>query len=1089
MKKLSLVLGLWLFAISSILAQQTITGNVTDQSGDPLLGASILVKGTSSGTVTDLDGNFSLQAPEGSTTLVVSYTGFNTQEVEIGNQTTFKITMEEGVTLTEAVVTALGVERDKKSLGYATQEVGGDEVSKVKDVNFINSLSGKIAGLDVKRSNQLGGSSNVIIRGYKSLTGNNQALFVVDGTPISNDITNTTDQQTGRGGYDFGNAAMDVNPEDIASISVLKGAAATALYGSRAANGVVLITTKKGSKKKGLGVTVNSGYTLGQIDKTTMPTYQKEYGPGYSSIRGWYAQEGLDFFDFKGDGTETLITPTYEDASFGQAFDPNLMVADWRSLYSEWDKYQYGQTFPFVGAENDATSFYETSTTFNTNVAIDGGTDRGYYRLSYTYFDQSGILPNSEINRNSVSFNGGYDMSDKLKVSSSINYVFTEGLGRYGTGYDNRNPNQSFRQWYQVTTDMNDQKAAYFDTGKNISWNPYGALDPDRATVPHYFDNYYFVRHENYSTDERSRIFGNLQLDYEVTDWLNITGRLSTDRYSEVQEERIAVGSIDVSKYERFNRSFYENNFDLFANVNKDISSNFNIGAMLGTNIRRSGVESIRAETNGGLVVPGVYSLANSISAIEAPTEASSERGVDGYYGRLSLGFNRLLYLDLTGRYDISSTLPKDNNAFFYPSASLSFVFSELIDSKVLDFGKLRLNYAEVGSDAPVQSILDTYVLGTPFSGVPLASFPARKNNPELKPESTENIEAGLELRFLRNRLGLDLSVYESNTFDQIIPVTVTAATGNTSKYVNAGQIRNQGIEVAMNLGLLRLNDFTWDMTINWSKNKNEVVELFGDQSNLQLTNVQGGITLNATVGQPYGAIWGTNFVYDDNGSPIVAPYQGGVRYRKTSTPEVIGDINPDWRGGIGNRFAYKNLALSFLIDIKKGGDFFSLDTWYGYATGIYDITAGLNRNGVAVREKPENGGGIFVDGTVLETGTDADGNPISDGTPNTEALYASDVYSAIGYVNAPNAYHVWDGSFVKLRELSLTYSLPSSFIEKTPFQGLDVSLIGRNLWIIDKNSPYTDPESGLSAGNYQGNQSGAYPAVKEYGINLRLRF
>ncbi|MCB0584984.1 MAG: SusC/RagA family TonB-linked outer membrane protein, partial [Phaeodactylibacter sp.] len=1034
MKKLSLVLGLMLFVIGSILAQQTVSGKVTDQSGEPLLGASILVKGTSTGTVTDIDGNYSIKVPDGASTLVVSYTGFNTMEIEVGNQTEINVTLEEGVTLTEAVVTALGVEREKKSLGYATQEVEGEEVSRVKDVNFIQSLSGKVAGLDVKRSNQLGGSANVVIRGYKSLKGNNQALFVVDGTPISNDITNTTNQRTGRGGFDYGNAAMDVNPEDIASINVLKGAAATALYGARAANGVILITTKKGSKRKGLGVTVNSGYTLGTIDKETFVKYQKEYGPGYSAIQGWYAQGGLDFYDFKGDGNEVLITPTYEDASFGEKFDPNLMVADWRSLYRDWEKYPYGQLFPFVGSANDATTFYETATTFNTNVAIDGGGENSHYRLSYTYFDQGGILPNSEIDRNTVAFSGGFDMADNLKVSTSVNYVNTQGLGRYGTGYDNRNPNQSFRQWYQVTTDMEEQKQAYFDTRKNISWNPYGALDPGREAVPHYFDNYYFNRYENYNNDERNRIFGNVQLDYEATDWLTFTGRMSTDRYDEVQEERIAVGSIDVSEYQRYNRSFYENNFDLFANVNKDLSSTFNLGAMLGTNIRRSGVESIRATTNGGLVVPGVYSLANSVSAIEAPTEASWELGVNGYYGRLSLGYNRLLYLDLTGRYDVSSTLPENNNAYFYPSASLSFVFSELINSRVLDFGKLRLNYAEVGADAPPQRIFDTYALNTPFSGVPLASVSNTKNNPDLKPESTESTEIGLELRFLRNRLGLDLSVYESNTFDQIIDVDVTGATGVLYQWINAGQIQNKGVEVSLNLGLLRLKDFSWDMNINWAKNKNEVIELFGDQTNLQLSTAQGGISTNATVGQPYGVIWGTNYVFDDNGNPIVYPHwNGGVRYRKTATPEVIGDINPDWRGGVSNRFTYKDLSLSFLIDIKKGGDFFSLDTWYGYATGIYDITAGLNRNGVPVREKPENGGGIFIDGAVVQTGTDADGNPISDGTPNTEAFYASDVYTSIGYVYAPNAYHIWDGSFVKLRELALTYRLPSSLIESTP--------------------------------------------------------
>jgi TonB-linked SusC/RagA family outer membrane protein len=1088
MKKLLLVLSMALFSVSVMLGQRTVTGKVTDQSNEPLVGASVLVKGTTSGTVTEIDGTYSVRVPEGGTVIVFSYTGFETVEITLGASNVVDVAMAEGVTLETAVVTALGIERDEKSLGYATQEVMGDEVSRVKDFNFINSLSGKVAGVNIRRSNNLGGSANVVIRGYKSLTGNNQALFVVDGTIINNDITNSANQRTGRGGFDYGNAAMDINPEDIESISILKGAAASALYGARAANGVILITTKKGSKAKGLGVTASYGLTMGQIDKSTFVRYQDEYGPGYSAIQGWYAEGGLDFFDF-GNGP-VYITPTYEDASFGQKFDPNLMVADWRSLYRDWDKYEYGQLFPFQAAENDASTFYETSMVHNANVSIDGKTDRSNFRLGYTYYDNSGILPNSNINRNTISFAGGYKLNDKLTASATINYVLTNGLGRYGTGYDNRNVNQSFRQWYQVTTDIAEQREAYEATGLNISWNPYGALDPDRATVPHYFDNYYFNRFENFQTDERGRTFGNVQLEYKATDWLNFTGRVSTDRYSELQEERIAAGSVDVPSYSRFNRTFFENNFDLFANVNKDLTPTLNLGAMLGTNIRRSQLESIYAATNGGLVVPGVYSLSNSINGILAPSENLTRIGVNGYFGQLSLGYDNFLYLDLTGRYDISSTLPEGNNSYFYPSASLSFVFSELLNVSALDFGKFRVNYAQVGNDAPAKSILDTYVLGTPYNGIPLASFPSTKNNPDLLPESTESIELGLDMRFLKNRLGLDLSVYQSDTYDQIMPVTVTGATGNLFQYVNAGQIRNRGIEVMLNLGLVRTKDFRWDMNINWSKNESEVIELFGDQTNLQLYSAQGGITVNASVGQPFGTLKGTNYVYHTDGSPIVYPNPfGGVRYRKSATPEVIGDINPDWIGGVMNTFTYKGLSLGFLIDFRKGGDFFSLDTWYGYATGIYDITAGLNDNGVPVRDLPADGGGIFIDGAVVQTGTDENGKPISDGTPNTEAFYASDVYSSLGYVYAPNAYHIYDGSFIKLRELNLTYSLPASLLKNSPFQGVDVSLIGRNLWIIHKNSPYSDPEDGLSAGNFQGNQSGAYPAVKELGFNVRLRF
>ena len=1076
MKQLSLVFAMVLLTCQFALAQRTVTGTVTDNStGSALIGANVSVEGTDVGAGTDANGKYSISVPDGSTVLVFSYIGYSDKKVTLGTDNVLNVSLVEGFTTDDVVITALGVKREKKSLGYATQEVSGEEVSKVKDANFINSLSGKIAGVDIKRSNQMGGSSNVIVRGYKSLTGNNQALFVVDGIPISNANSNTTDQKTGRGGYDFGNAAMDINPDDIESISVLKGAAATALYGSRAANGVVLITTKKGTKRNGLGVTVSTGVTVGTVDKSTLPTYQKQYGPGYSTIRGWYQSgDGFDYYDF-GSGTPLLSAAVYEDASQGPAYDPNVLAYNWTSFHPELAN--YGKQVPYVAADDDATTYFEAATTYNTNVSIDGGSDNGTFRLSFTNLDQSGILPNSSISRNTISFGSTYDMTSALTVTTNVNYTIAGGKGRYGTGYDNRNPNQSFRQWYQTSTSMSEQKNAYEATGKNLSWNPYGSLDPSRAGDPHYFDNYYFNAYENYTTDSRNRAFGNIQLDYKINEALSITGRLSTDRYSELQEERIAKGSIDVSSYQRYERSFHENNIDLFANYNKYFGK-VNFSALAGANIRRSATSSIRSITNGGLFVPSLYSLSNSKNPIEAPEEEAQEIGVNGGYGRVTLGYDQFLYLDLTGRYDVSSTLPAGKNGYFYPSASLSLVFSELLNVPSISFGKLRLNYAQVGNDAFAHSIFDTYILNTPFGSTSLASADGTKNNPELKSERTTNLEAGVEMNFLNNRIGMEISAYRSNTYDQIIPAAVSGSSGNLYKYVNAGNIQNQGLEILLKGTPVQTKDFSWDVTINWAKNQNEVKELFADQTNLQLADVQGGITINATVGQPYGAIWGSNYVYHENGSPTVYDYRGGVRYNRTSIPEVIGDINADWKGGINNRFTYKDFALSFLIDAQMGGQFFSLDTWYGYATGIYDITAGDNKNGKPVRSSPADGGGIFIDGAVNE-----------DGTTNDKAFFASDYYSALGTGAAPNAYHVHDASFVKLRELSFTYSLPKSIVSKTPFQGLDISLIGRNLWIIYKNAPYTDPEAGLSAGNIQGYQSGAYPAVKELGFNLRVRF
>lgn len=1102
MRKLLLILAGLCLSLQGLYAQQKVSGTVTDADGSPVEGVAVIVRGTTAGTFTKADGSYSVDVPEGQSLLEFRFVGKATVVQEITG-TTMNVSMSaDDITLDEVVVTALGIQRDKKSLGYATQEVGGDEVARVKDVNFMNALSGKVAGVAINRSNQMGGSANVIVRGYTSLTGNNQALFVVDGIIMGNDIDNSANQRTGRGGFDYGNAAMDINPDDIESINVLKGAAATALYGSRAASGAIIITTKSGRNRKGLGVSASFGTTLGNIDPSSFVRYQKDYGPGYSTLQGWYPEEnGFEFYDFgAGPG---LATAMYEDASYGPKFDPSVMVYDYRSVYPELST--FGQSFPYEAGANDASTFYETSRTLNTNVSVDGGNATTNYRLSFTNMNMNGILPNSTIDRNTVAFKGSHQLNDRLKVSSSINYVQTNAVGRYGTGYDNRNPNQSFRQWYQVTTDMELQREYYDQTGLNISWNPYGSLDPARATVPHYFDNYYFNRYENFNNDGRNRTYGNIQFDYKITDWLKFMARMSTDRYSEVREERIAVGSVDVSRYQRTNRSFFENNFDAYLTAEKyfdDIS----ISGMIGTNIMRRASDVITAATNGGLVVPGLYSLSNSASAPTAPTESLSRLGLNGFFARATFGYADMLYVDLTGRQDYSSTLPVGENSYFYPSASLSFVFSELMPaSSSFKFGKVRVNYAEVGNASSPGLVNDIYLLNTPFNGTPLATASSIQRNPTLLNERTQSLEVGVELSFFENRLGLDLSAYQASSYDQIFNTSVTAAVGSRTKVVNAGQIDNKGLEAIIRATPIKSGDFEWKIALNWSANRSEVVALFGDQTNLQLGTAQGGFTLNATVGEPFGTIRGTNYVTHTDGSPIVYPHwNGGVRFRKTATPETIGDINPDWRGGIMNTLNYKGLSFNFLIDMQMGGDFFSLDTWYGYATGVYDITAGPNAEGGERRDLPEEGGGLYLseldyvsDMKTVMQATDADGNlvfdadgtPVSDGEANTEAFYVSDVYNSLGYVYAPNAFHVYDASFVKLREVSLSYSIPTSVTGKTPFQGIDISIIGRNLWIIHKNTPYSDPEAGLSAGNFRGYQSGAYPAVREFGFNIGLKF
>ncbi|HPZ89507.1 MAG TPA: TonB-dependent receptor plug domain-containing protein, partial [Flavihumibacter sp.] len=474
-------------------------------------------------------------------------------------------------------------------------QLKGDEVSKIRTGNAAAALSGKVSGVQIIQGNSIGGSTNVVVRGIKSLTSNNQALFVVDGMPIANANTNTGNQTTGRGGYDYGNSAADINPDDIENISVLKGAAASALYGSRASNGVIMITTKK--SKKGLGITVNSGVKVGKIDKSTFATYQNQYGAGYSTDYSDPAESPNSlfwYFDANGDGTKDLVVPTSEDASYGAKFDPNLVVYHWDAFDPASPYYRTAK--PWVAAAHTPVDFYQTAISTNNNIILTGGSDRGTFKLGYTRDDEKGVLPNSRVKKNLINFGATYNITPALTASASANYNKIDGKGRYGTGYSGRNPNQNFRQWYQRNVDIAEQKDAYFRNHKNITWN---WKDPstEAGTVPIYTDNYYWTVYENYETDSRSRFYGNAQLDYKVTDWLSIMGRVSLDTYTQFQDERVAVGSQGTASYSRYDMNFSERNYDLIANVSKNLAPDLNLKGLVGVNQRKTVISSVSQAT------------------------------------------------------------------------------------------------------------------------------------------------------------------------------------------------------------------------------------------------------------------------------------------------------------------------------------------------------------------------------------------------------------------------------------------------------------------------------------------------------------
>ena len=1093
MNRLKLLLALFVFSGFSALVAQTVTIKGTVSSADdglPIPSVAVTVQGTTIGTLTDADGKYTIAAPTSATNLVFTFVGMTPVIEPINGRTTINMAMSIEMTgLDEVVVTALGISREKTSLGYATQALNGDEISTVKSTNFVNNLSGKVAGVNVRPSGNMGGSTNIVIRGSKSLTQNNQALFVVDGVPVDNTNTNNARQVSGRAGYDYGNAAADINPNDIESIDVLKGAAASALYGARAANGVIMITTKKGTAQagRGIGVTLNSNIMVGMVDPSTFPTYQQSYGGGYGPYYSSEDYPGLEADDINGDGELELFPPFYEDASFGQEFDPNLLVYQWDSFIPESPN--YGKATPWVAAENGPITFFEKAVTLTNSIEISGGDSKAGFRLGYTNVNDEGIMPGSYLQKNSIIFNGSYNILKNLKVTASANYINTNGRGRNSTGYSD-NIISSFRQWWQVNTDVKLLKDMYNATGgQNATWNRTWWDDP----VGLYWDSPYWVRYKNYETDNRNRIIGYAQADWKVTEWMSIMGRVSVDEYSELQEERKAVLSCAgemgpvadeaTSGYSRLSRTFLEVNYDLMATFKKDITENLNFNGLLGANFRRNKSDRVWEATSGGLSVPGIYALSNSVNPLQTPSESYRQIGLNGYYGSVSLGYMNMIYLDATYRLDQSSTLPKDNWTYGYPSVSTSFLFSELIKANWLDLGKLRVNYAEVGNDAPWASTADVYLPIAPFNGIPMVSVDITKNNPGLKPERTKSIEAGLELSMFKARLGLDLALYKSNTINQIMPVSVSYATGYNSKYVNAGEIQNKGIEVSLRGTPVQVSGFQWNITLNFAKNLNEVISLQEGITNLRLNPVGlQACSINARVGEPYGTIQGNDYVYL-NGQRVI---QSTGYYAITTTSDnVIGNINPDWTGGVLNAFSYKGVTLSALIDIQQGGDIFSLDQWYGQGTGLYPETVFLNDLGNPVRDpvgdNAATGGNPNSGGVVLE-------GVLADGSPNVRRVEGNN-YRLFGWARNPNSAFVYDASYVKLREVALTYEFPRSLMSKTFIYGASLSLIASNPWIIHKNLPYSDPEASQSSGNIQGWQSGVMPATRNFGFNLKLQF
>jgi TonB-linked SusC/RagA family outer membrane protein len=1052
-KVLILFAALWLCS-SAAFAQRTITGTITDMNGEALIGANIVVKGTAIGATTDFDGNYSIRLPEGSTTLVFSYTGYQTQEIIVGASNLVDIRMAEGVLLDAAIVTALGIEREEKALGYAVQELGGDEIDKARETNLVNSLSGKVAGVQINNSSNLGGSSRVLLRGASSILGENQPLFVVDGIPIDNANYSSFNQQRAAGGYDYGNMAQDINPDDIESISVLKGANAAALYGARAANGVILITTKKGKRQKNqpVGISVNSGFSVQEV--FLLPNYQNQYGGGAGQTFG---------VNERGE----LIPDYGYDGSWGPEFNENTLVRHWDS-YDAWDTENFQQVRPWVASPNNISNYFETGRTWNNNIALSGGSEDAGFRLSYTNVDVKGTQPNSTLKRNSLNFNGNVKLTDRLRSHVNANYVRNDGHGRPLTGYGESVMSQ-FNQWYQRQLDTDRLKNYKNPDGTQRTWNRNSADDP----APHYWDNPYWERYENVQNDSRDRIFGDVGLAYDIMPWMTLSGRAMTDYYTDRRVERIAVGGVRESRYSEDVRTLQENNYEFILNfTDLNVSNDISLNAFVGGNKRVYGLNTNLAATQGGLNTPGFYNLSNSASEVSI-IDNTFEKVVNSVFASASFGFKNFLYVDLTARNDWSSTLPAENNSYFYPSVSSSFVFSELLPrSNVLSFGKLRASWAQVGNDTDPYRLANTYFSLPNFRGSGAASLPNAQNNPNLRPENTTSFEVGTQLNFLRNRIRLDVTYYNSVTEDLIFNVSQSGASGFTSAIRNAGKVENKGIEVMLNFTPIQTaGGLRWDIGLNYAKNDNRVVELADGIDNIRLASLFG-VSVEARPGERYGTLMGFDYLRDDNGNRLV---NANGTYARTSTVVPLGSVLPDFVGGISTGLSFGGFSISGLIDFQSGGALNSLSNQWGKYSGMLDETVANN-----IRED-----GIVVDG-VYAPGTMIDGVDVSGQQNQTELDAQTHFFVNQGFV--VHAADVYDASFVKLRELRVSYMLPTSFISQTPFTGATISLVGRNLAILSKNVPNIDPQAAVSSGNIQGFEGGQLPSERSIGVNLSFR-
>ena len=1036
---LTTLCAMFLFpALAVAQAGTTISGRVASDAGEALPNASVFLQGTSIGTLTNDDGRYSLTVPAanvtgGSATLTARRIGFRAGSVEI-TLTSGTITQDFTLAtmpaqLQAVVTTALGLQKEKSQLGSAQQQLSTEELNTTRSQNFVDQLQGKVSGLTITGSGTAGGSTKIVIRGANSINGNNTPLFVVDGFPVSNDNRGSTPDggSLSNTGIDAGSTISDINPDDIETISVLKGPNAAAIYGSRAANGAIIITTKRGRAGQ-VRTQLNTSYTWER--PSILIDWQNLYGQGSAG--------NFKYVDGKGGG----INDNY-DQSYGPRLDGRLI-----------DQFT-GPQQPWVAHPDNVDSFFETGHNFSTTLAISGGTENANARLSVGNSNITGVIPSNRFHNITGSLGGELKLGDRISTTASLQYARNRASNRPGMGYNTGIMEQFL--WFGRQVDMDALRERQYDENGNLfNWNH------------NFHNNPFWLQRDNPQNDNRERIITSASGTYKVNDWLNATLRAGLDSYNWRIERNFAKGNLAFTNanyagaFTFVNQYSSENNADFLLNATRSLTSRLSLDGLFGATRRYNEYRTDQTYTSG-ISVPGIYNVSN---AAITPTLSGfySERQINSVYGSLAFTWDGWWTVEGTARNDWSSTLPKGNNSYFYPSVNTSVVLTDAVPSlasNTLSYLKLRAAYAQVGNDAPPYQLASTYNgVGNKFGSLPQYALSSNIANANLKPELTNSFEIGTEVGFFDNRVTLDASYYDKSTRNQIINLVVSSTGGFLTKSLNAGEIANHGVEALLTAIPVRTNDFEWTTSFNYGRNRSEVVSLAPDLSTVVLAS-QRAATVEAHVGEPYGALYGRTYLRDEatgqfllsNGLPQQGPTQ------------KLGNINPDWVGGWNNTFKYKPFTLGFLIDIRQGGETFS-------NTNMMCEQSGACSNTLVGREVDWNNPGVVGRGIDQATGE-----------ANTVNVTSEQWFQAKWLINEAYTY---DLSYVKLREVRLGYDLPNSIVNRLSASAANISLVGRNIW-THKNIPNIDPEFAYSSGNAQGFEYMPIPQNRSIGINVQI--